>query len=108
MNDTPKITGGLEDKFFAIISYISFFCIVSLLLKKDDKFVLYHAKQGLVLFLFEVLSGILTVVPFLGPLISTVGFVLFSLIALWGIFQVLMGNYARIPIISDIADKIKL
>ena len=42
-----------EGKFFAVISYVSFLCIITLILKKSNKFALYHAKQGLVLFVMR-------------------------------------------------------
>jgi len=95
-----------EGKFFAMISYISFLCVVAMLLKKDNKFALYHAKQGLVLFVFEVASFILSIIPILGWLIRIFGLVVFGLVSLWGILQALMGNYNRIPLVSDLADKI--
>jgi len=95
-----------EGKFFAVISYISFLCIISLVLKKDNKFSLYHAKQGLVLFVFEVVCFIVSIIPILGWLIGILGSVIFALFSLWGILQVLMGNFNRFPVISDIADKI--
>ena len=63
-----------EGKFFAIISYLSFFCIISLVLKKDNPFALYHSKQGLVLFVFETAAFILSIIPILGILMRTVGF----------------------------------
>lgn len=97
-----------EGKFFAVISYISFLCIISLILKKDNKFTLYHAKQGLVLFVFEVAAFILSVIPILGFLIRILGLLIFTLVSLWGILQALMGNCGRIPIISPIASKIVL
>ncbi len=95
-----------EGKFFAIISYISFLCIISLVLKKDNKFALYHAKQGLVLFVLEVAVFIISVIPFLGWLIGMLGVVIFTLFSIWGILQALMGNISRLPLISDIADKV--
>jgi uncharacterized membrane protein len=97
-----------EGKFFAVISYISFLCVVTLLLKKDNKFALYHAKQGLVLFVFEVACFILTIIPFLGALIRILGSVVLFLCSLWGILQALSGNYNRCPVISEIADNIIL
>ncbi|OGX15257.1 MAG: hypothetical protein A2166_00550 [Omnitrophica WOR_2 bacterium RBG_13_41_10] len=97
-----------EGKFFAIISYISFLCIVALLLKKHNKFALYHAKHGLVLFVFEVAGFIISIIPILGWLIWTFGIVVISLVSIWGILQALMGNYSRIPLVSGIADKIIL
>lgn len=99
----------IEDgKFFAVISYISFLCVLTLLLKKDNKFALYHAKQGLVLFVFEVAGFILSTIPLLGWVISGIGAVILTLVALWGVLQALMGKYSRFPLISDIADKIIL
>ena len=59
-----------EGKFFAVISYVCFLCIITLILKKDNRFALYHAKQGLVLFVLEVVAFILSIIPFLGWLIG--------------------------------------
>ncbi|MGD0336930.1 MAG: hypothetical protein ABSB18_07550 [Candidatus Omnitrophota bacterium] len=95
-----------EGRFFAVIAYIGFFCIVSLVLKKENKFALYHGKTGLVLFVLEVTAFILSIIPIFGWLIRVLGTIIFVLLSLWGIFQALLGNYGRIPVISDIADKI--
>jgi uncharacterized membrane protein len=108
MADNNKEQEIREGKFFAIISYISFLCIVSLLFKRNNKFALYHAKHGLVLFVFQVAGFILSSIPILAWLIQTLGLVVISLVSIWGILQALMGNYSRILLISDIADKIVL
>ena len=109
MNETQDKDQEIkEGKFFAIISYISFLCIVALLLKKHNKFALYHAKHGLVLFVFEVAGFIISIIPILGWLIGSFGIVVICLVSIWGILQALMGNYSRIPLVSDIADKIIL
>ena len=97
-----------EGKFFALISYISFLCIFSLVLKNDNKFAVSHGKQGLVLFVFEVATFLISIIPILGAFLGRMGIVVFGLVSLWQILQVLMGNYSRIPVISDIADKVIL
>lgn len=97
-----------EGKFFAVISYISILCIVTLLVKKENKFALYHAKHGLVLFVLEVASFILSIIPILGWFLRVFGLPLLILVSLWGILQALMGNYNRFPFISDIAEKISI
>jgi uncharacterized membrane protein len=97
-----------EGKFFAVISYINFLCILSLTLKRDNKFAVYHGKHGLVLFVAEVISFILSVIPFLGWLIAVFGSLIFVVLSIWGISQALLGKYSRIPILSDIADSIIL
>jgi len=97
-----------EGRFFAVISYISFLCVLSLVLKKENTFAIYHAKQGLVLFVFEVLAFILSMIPLLGGIIKIAGTLVFLLASLWGIAQSLSGNYSRIPLVSRIADNIVL
>jgi len=97
-----------EGRFFAVISYISFLCILALLLKKDNKFSIHHAKQGLVLFVFESAVFILSIIPILGWLIGWLGFGLFFLFSVWGMLKASGGNYSRLPVVADIADKIVL
>jgi len=104
----PDLSKDIEEgRFFAIISYIGFFCIISLLLKKDNRFALFHGKQGLALFVLEVATFILSIIPLFGWL-RILCVVIFTLTSIWGIMQVLMGNYGRIPVVSEIADKIIL
>jgi len=97
-----------EGKFFAVISYISFLCVIALILKKHNRFALYHAKQGLVIFVFEVVAFILSIIPLLGWLIRIAGFLIFSIASLWGILRAFSGNDARIPVVTNIAHKISL
>ncbi|MCM8797580.1 MAG: hypothetical protein NC923_06895 [Candidatus Omnitrophica bacterium] len=95
-----------KNKFFAVISYMSFFCIVSLVLRRENAFALYHSKNGLILFVLETVSFILSIIPLLGDFIKIGGSIFFISLSLWGIIQALQGNYSRIPIISNIADRI--
>jgi len=104
-NDEEMIREG---KFFAVISYISFLCIITLVLKKNNKFALYHARQGLVLFVMEVAAFILSIIPLLGWLIWVFGYAFFLLVSLWGIMQAVLGIYCRIPVITDISEKVIL
>lgn len=97
-----------EGKIFAVVSYWFFLCILPLILKKDNKFAVYHGKQGLVLFIFLVAGFIFNVIPFLGQIVYRLVLFIYLMLLLWGTIQALMGNYARIPIVSDIADKIIL
>jgi len=108
MNALPNELEIREGKFFAIISYISFLCIITLILKRRNKFALYHARQGLVLFVIEVAAFILSIIPFLGLLIGVFGYGLFLLVSIWGMIQAFLGVYCKIPIISKIAKDVVL
>ncbi len=55
-DERPLLTSGPsgEDKIFASLSYVSILFIIPLILKHDDDYVYFHARQGMVLFLAEV------------------------------------------------------
>src|SRR3990167_3559902 len=94
-----------EGKVYAVLSYLSVLCIIPLVLKKDNDFVLSHGKQGLVIFVGEV--GIF-IVSILFEGILRLGVFFFGILSLWGIIEVLRGRYVKLPVVSDIADKIWL
>ena|SRR3989338_7378258 len=97
-----------EGKVLALLSYLGILCLIPLLLKKDNKFVLFHGKQGLVLFLGELAVGIISIIPFLGWFIGFISIILFGIISLVGIVQVLMGNYWKIPVAAGLAEKFNI
>lgn len=104
--DLPKSDDVSEGKVFAILSYLSILCIVPLLFKKDNEFVLSHGKQGLVLFIGQVIVFVAHIL--LGAWLFRLGMFIFGLLSLLGIFAVLKGEYVKIPIVCGIADKITL
>ena len=105
----PVVEEGIP---FAVISYLWILCLVPLLLKKDNKFAHFHGKQGLVLAIVEtaliVLWAPLMFIPILGWLLLLVLDVALVVFAIIGIIQALMGNYYRLPIVADFADKFKI
>ena len=102
----PKNPEVQDAQFFAAIGYLSFLCFVPLVLKKENKFALFHGKQALVLFILELAAAILKVVPALGDLVFTLAFVVLGILSLIGIVKVLMGERWEIPVIHEIAERI--
>ncbi len=91
-----------EDKVMGVLAYLGILVLIPLLAKRDSEFVQFHAKQGLVLFIAEV---ILWWIPFigwfiLGPIVS--------ILALIGLIMAAMGRKWKIPVIWSIAEKINL
>ena len=108
MEETKKESQEvLDGKAYALLSYLWILCLIPLLLKKDNKFALFHAKQGLVLFIAELVIGFVGIIPFLGWAILFFGTILFGVLSLIGVVQVLMGNYWKMPIVGDAAQKIQ-
>ena len=105
--DRTKDKQVLEGKIFAILAYLSILCIIPLVFKKDNPFALFHGKQGLVLFIGQVAVFILTVIPIFEWMFRPLIFVLL-VFSFAGMIQALKGEYFRMPVVSEIADKITL
>ena len=99
--DNDSITEG---KIFAILSYLSILCIVPLVFKKENDFVLEHAKQGLIIFVGEVAVFIVHII--LGTWLLRLGMFILGVLSFIGIIAVLKGETIKLPIVSEIADKI--
>ena len=95
-----------EGKIFALLGYLFILCIIPLIFKKDNEFALFHAKQGLVIFIAEVGIFVLSMAPLFGPLILSMGKLIFGILSLWGIIQAVSGKYTKIPVVFDISKKI--
>jgi uncharacterized membrane protein len=114
-----------EGKIFALLAYLGILCLVPLLAKKDNKFAYFHAKQGLVLFITEIILmfvlgiGGMIISMILGMISGTLAAIvgmLFGLlwlvfvlgmfaVAIIGIVQCLNGKYWEIPVIGKYAAK---
>ena len=97
-----------EGKFFALIGYVSVLCLVPLILKRDNKFAVFHGKQGLVLFILEVAAAIMKSIPAIGDVVFSLAFVVLGILSLIGIMKVLMNEYWEMPYVHEIAQKISI
>jgi uncharacterized membrane protein len=93
-----------QNKVMAAISYVWILCLVPLFLKRHSKFCQFHAKQGLVLFILEVLGWLIFWVPLVGWLL----FIYIIVMAVLGIMNALQGNYWEMPALGKYARKINL
>ena len=94
-----------DGKIYALLSYLSILCIIPLILRKNNPFVLMHGKQGLVLFVSEIAVWILSIViPFI---LAPMMFILMAL-SFWGLIATLKGEFVRLPLAAVWADKISL
>ncbi|MCM1495187.1 MAG: zinc ribbon domain-containing protein [Bacteroides sp.] len=112
--DTSEISVEEEDvnanKVYGILSYIGFLFIIPLLAVKDSRFAKFHANQGLVVFLAQVIinaassavCALLSAIhlgamaAILGPLLSLVSLAL----SVIGIINAAQGKAKELPVIG--------
>ena len=95
-----------EGKVFALLAYLSILCIIPLLLKKDNDFVLAHGKQGLVIFVSQVAVFILHII--LGVWFLKFGMFILFVFSFIGMVAAISGKYLALPVFAKIAEKITL
>jgi uncharacterized membrane protein len=93
-----------KNRAFAIISYLWILFIVGLIAAPNSKFAKYHANQGLVLFLAELVFGaaciVLMFIPILGHLTIVAGWVAGIVLAVLGIINAASGQCKPLPLIG--------
>lgn len=94
-----------SNTLMAVLCYFGILVLIPLLTDaKNDPFVKFHIKQGLVLLIAYVITGFIFWVPFVGWLISLVLFVFFIM----GIINAASGKETPLPVIGKFAESFKI
>ncbi|MCH7492423.1 hypothetical protein IID19_02390 [Patescibacteria group bacterium] len=98
-NENKPTSPSTDSNLMAALSYVWVLSIVMLIIKKDDEFVKFHAKQGLILFI----ASFIGVIPVIGWIIW-LGVVVLDIV---GFIKALSGEKYKVPIVGDMAEKVK-
>lgn len=101
-NDDARKNKYQDEKAITYLSYLGILCLVPLLVKKESFFAQFHSKQGLILAIGWVLGSFFYHFVFLGLFLHIV-IVIFSI---QGLLAVSRGEMKKLPIVSDLAEKI--
>ena len=105
VNVTPDPNDVQSNKVMAILAYFGILFLIPLLAAKESAYARYHTNQGIILFLFVFVCGILGVIPKIGWLITTVGYLAGFVFFIIGVINAaggkvkplqLIGNFTRI------------
>jgi uncharacterized membrane protein len=106
---------GLSDrlKIAAAMGYIPFLCFVPLIIGDKSEFLVFHARQGIVITLITlslaVLGPVLTIfVPFFGAMIALCLDVALALMIILGAWRAYQGELWELPVVGKYAKMIKL
>lgn len=102
-----KPVGKDKNTGMAILAYILFF-IPLLTDAKNDSFVKYHIKQGLLLFILWVACWIIAIVPFVGRVISPILSIFGVILMVIGIINASQGKEKELPIIGKYGEKLNI
>lgn len=103
--DLRNLTNLEEDKVYAALCYVSVLVFVPLLTRKQDPFINFHIRQGLLVLVATILSLIVAAwQQWLGNML----FLLIVVVDLLALVQTLQGKSWKIPGLGSLAEKIKI
>jgi uncharacterized membrane protein len=96
-----------DNKILAAISYIGILSVVVLLLAKKSPFAQEHAKQGVVLFVVELVVYVLGLLPLIGWfIIGPIGSLICLIVSVVGFIKAIQGEFWEIPLIGSFRSKV--
>ena len=114
--ENQKIMKNEKDEkiFFALLavllSIIGF--LIAFIAKRDDKYIMFYAKQSFVLFIAAVIvsifASIIHFIPFIGSLISVLAWAFYIILWIFAIIYSLSGEIKETPVIGHFARDINL
>ncbi len=122
-SDAPRFEDAtreeIEDgRILAAVAYLPALCFVGFAAAPTNRYVQFHARQGLILFALEMAAWVglwiidvsIGAIPFLGLLVTAaarlaVGF-LFLAVTIYGVAKGASGTFARIPFLGDGIEKV--
>ena len=96
---------GSGIRWMALFSYMGVLCLVPLVFNRDDDYVDFHARQGLVMWIWGVLAIFSLHIPVIGPFFFSSSVFFVTVMSLAGIVSVLLGKRWKLPIVSLFANK---
>ncbi len=103
-NSAPNISSPSNHTVLAILSYLGPLVIFSYLLGKDNVFVKFHAKQGLVVFGLEVITWILgSMGMYSFWMVMNLLNLATLILSIIGIVNVLQGSQKELPLVGGFA-----
>lgn len=89
-----------SDRLFAALSYVWILFLIPFVWGHNKPFVYRHAKQGIALFIFEIVLSLIAWIPLLGWAIGIIGWFFVVVVAIIGIAHALAGKDYEIPVIG--------
>jgi uncharacterized membrane protein len=103
---TLESDGGARARTLAFISYLGILCLVPLIINRDDEYVAFHARQGLVLWMWGVLAIFGLSLPVVGQFFFSVSAMAIMIFSIIGMVSVALSKAWKFPFIGEWAEAI--
>lgn len=90
----------IKNKVMAILAYLGLLFLVPLLAAKDSPFARYHANQGILLFIVQVIGVAATQIPYAGWAAGAIVNLFTTVLLIIGILNAYNGKAKELPLIG--------
>ncbi len=99
-SNIPNKTWAFIGMFLPVLGFV-----FVLLFNSQNSYAMYYAKQGLLLGLVAFMFKLISVVPFLGQIVSWIGMILLLILWILGLVYTVSGEEKGLPIIGELAEQ---
>ncbi len=97
---------GMRSSILGAMSYLGILCFVPLMMNDDDEFIYFHAKQGLVIWIWSVLAVFAFPFPGIGKWLFGLSALAVLVFSAFGLISVLLRKAWKLPLVHAIAIRI--
>lgn len=90
----------------AMLSYLGTLCFIPLVRSDHDEFILFHARQGLILWAWSVVAAFFLLIPGIGIPVFVISIMCVVALSLVGIVSVASGKRWKLPVIYKLSQEI--
>lgn len=94
-----------RSQLMAALSYLGVLCFVPLLYGRKDPFIQFHARQGLVIWMWGVVALFLFPLP-LGRVLFNFSSSAIMMLSVVGLISVALGRSWRLPLVHELSEKL--
>lgn len=92
-----------DEKLWAALSYISFLCILTIVIKKDSKYCQFHSKQALILAIIFLFTKFFWMIRYTFPILALLELTMIIV----GALRAYSGTWWKIPGIYNLSKSLK-
>jgi uncharacterized membrane protein len=101
-----KTDGRIRTMVLGALSYLGALCFIPLMISDNDEFVLFHARQGLILWGWSVLAGLSLFLPGIGKPFFAISSIIVLVLSVAGIASVAMRKAWKLPLVYSLSKAI--
>ncbi len=97
---------SVRSRMMAFMCYLGVLVFVPLAMNRDDEYVYFHARQGLVIWVAGILAIFMLYVPGLGKLVFSFLAMMVVIFSFLGLVSVLLHKAWKLPIVYGLSTKL--